>query len=463
MISRLGLAVSRAFGRVVPDPFVIAILLTALTAALSLSWGERLPPWRQGRIAALLDAWRGGQGGDGLWSLLAFGMQMCLILVTGHALASAPPMRRAIERLARVPRSTASAAAMVGVVASAAAIVNWGMGLIVGAFLARDVGRSLYRRGIVAHYPLICAAGYMGLLVWHGGLSGSAPLTMTTPQGAAAVGLESHAGRGVPLSETLFSPLNLVVTTGLVLGVPVLLALLAPPTGQEVCASRFDVVDDTRPAADPAGRKGAAAGLDRSRAVAWLLAGALLLAAGRYAATGGLRRLDLDTVNATMLAAGLILHGSPRGYMDAVTAGARGCAGIMIQFPLYAGIMSMMRSAGLVEPLAAGFTAAGDARTIPLLTFFCAALLNLFIPSGGGQWAVQGPVSLQTGAAAGLPPGPMIMAVAYGDELTNMLQPFWALPLLGITGVRARDIVGYTTVVMVFAGAWMAAGLLALG
>jgi short-chain fatty acids transporter len=161
-----------------------------------------------------------------------------------------------------------------------------------------------------------------------------------------------------------------------------------------------------------------------------------------------------------MLALGLILHGSPRAYMNAVTEGARGCAGIIVQFPLYAGIMAMMAVSGLVGLTAQAFASVGNDTTIPLLSFLAAGVVNLLVPSGGGQWGIQGPIALQTGLAAGIPPGKMIMAVAYGDQLTNMLQPFWALPLLGITGCKARDIVGYTAVVMVFAGVWMALGLL---
>jgi len=161
-----------------------------------------------------------------------------------------------------------------------------------------------------------------------------------------------------------------------------------------------------------------------------------------------------------MLALGLILHGSPRAYMDAVTEAARGCAGIIIQFPLYAGIMAMMVVSGLVGAVAERFVSVGNETTIPVLSYLSAGVVNLFVPSGGGQWGIQGQIALETGLAAGIEPGKMIMAVAYGDQLTNMLQPFWALPLLGITGCKARDIVGYTAVVMVFAGVWMAIGLL---
>ncbi len=462
MISRVGLAVSRAFQRSAPDPFVIAIFLSLLTAVLALLLGDFDTAPGESRVVALLDAWRAESG---LWYFLAFGMQMCLILVTGHALASSRPVRSVIDVLAGLPRNTAQAAGLVSVVACLAALVNWGLGLIVGALLAREVARVLKDKGIAAHYPLICAAGYMGLLVWHGGLSGSAPLSMTTLQGAAKVLPESYLQQlgdaGIELQDTIFSGMNLVVTMGLVLGVPVLLMLMAPTSPQHM--RTIDEFDPPAPAPTtpaPAGLPGVPDRLDRSPIVVWIIALPLLLAFVRYAQVSGLGRVGLNQINAAMLALGLIFHGSPRAYMDAVTEGARGCAGIIIQFPLYAGIMAMMVVSGLVGTLADGIVSAGNETTIPLLSFVAAGVVNLFVPSGGGQWGIQGPIALQAGLDAGIPPGKMVMAVAYGDQLTNMLQPFWALPLLGITGCKARDIVGYTAVVMVFAGLWMGLGLL---
>ena len=215
-----------------------------------------------------------------------------------------------------------------------------------------------------------------------------------------------------------------------------------------------------RNAAKPSGVSGVPDRLDRSPLVVWIIALPLLLAFARYVQVSGPGRIGLNEINAAMLALGLVFHGSPRAYMDAGTEGARGCAGLIIQFPLYAGIMAMMVVSGLVGRLSDGLVSVGNETTIPLLSFVAAGVVNLFVPSGGGQWGIQGPIALQAGLDAGIAPGKMIMAVAYGDQLTNMLQPFWALPLLAITGCKARDIVGYTAVVMRFAGVWMGLGLL---
>ncbi|QOJ17051.1 MAG: short-chain fatty acid transporter [Phycisphaeraceae bacterium] len=470
-VSDLGLRLSAVFRRTAPDPLVLAILLTLATFLLALTLGrfEAADGGLLSRAARLLDAWRFDETAPpaarvGLWKFLEFSMQMCLILVTGHAVAMTSPVRALIDAIASRPRSTGQAAGLIAFTACAAGLINWGLGLIVGALLAREVGRSMERRGVTAHYPLLCAAGYMGMLIWHGGLSGSAPLAMTTRQAAEKVipaqYLAQVAAEGVPLTQTILSPMNLFITGGLLFGVPLMLSLLAPTRREDLLPiSRFDVRDEPEP--DDGPPQTLPDRLDRSPVISWLIALPMLLGLARWVtAEGDWRSIGLNQVNLFMLAIGLILHGSPTAYMRAATDGARGCAGIIIQFPLYAGIMGMMAASGLIGVISDLFTAIAGERTVPVLTYLSAGVVNLFVPSGGGQWGIQGPIALETGLAAGVTPGKMVMSVAYGDQLTNMLQPFWALPLLGITGVRARDIVGYTAIVMVAAGAWIALGLL---
>ena len=472
MIARVGLLISRLFHRTCPDPFVIAVALTVLTAVLALAFG-RFPSESRSlaaRAMALLDAW----GGDrGFWKLLAFGMQMCLVLVTGHALAAAPVVRRAIDRLSSVPHGARSASAYVALVASVAGLLNWGFGLVVGALMARAVGRSLARRGIPSHYPLLAAAGYMGLLVFHGGLSASAPLSATSRAQALKV-LPASAvdllGDGVPLDRTLLSPLNLLVTGGLVVILPALFALLTPGNRRDLVGPPESIVVDEPMdgRAAPSARGAASAGvartvpewLEQTPLVTVVLAIPLMLALIRALLRSGPMNIGLNEVNMGMLALGLLLHPSPRSYLDAIDNGARDCGGVILQFPIYAGVIGMMEASGLVGRMADAFARLGDAHTMPVLSFWAATLVGLFVPSGGAQWGLQGEVALRTGIAANVDPGTMIMSIAYGDELANMLQPFWALPLLAITGARARDIVGYTAVTMLVAGVWITLGLM---
>lgn len=474
-IARLGRALERTFSAVMPDPFIIAILLTALTYLLVVLTTDTTPLG-----AAML--WSGGPDADpvknsGVWKFLGFGMQMCLILVTGHALACSPPIAKALRALATLPRTGPQAAALVALVAASLGVINWGFGLIGGALFAREVGRAMLHKRIPIHYPVLAAAGYLGLMVWHGGLSGTAPLKVTTPAQIADALPPGTTLAPIPLQDTLLSPLNLIVTGGLLLLTPLVFALLMPrPTGDPLAdAKGLRPIDDyvaipkqghedplDRPGEDhppPKGLHPFVELLERTPTLNLLLAGLIAVWAFNYYTDAGFTRLTPDTVNLTMLMLGLLLHPSPMSYLRAVEDAAKGCAGIIIQFPLYAGIMAMMAGSGLTATLATLLSDLAGPASLAPATAVSAGVVNLFVPSGGGQWAVQGPIALETAATTGVSPAKLVMAVAYGDQLTNMLQPFWALPLLAITGVRARDIVGYTAIAMILATIWTLAWL----
>jgi len=455
----LGRIISSVFRRIVPDPLVIAILLTIGVFIAAMVWGT-FPDTCEGpadRLDWLVASW----GSDaGLWKLLAFAMQMCLILLGGYLLAEAPPIRRLLETIASLPRSGRSAAGLVGLVAMLLGVLNWGLGLIGGALLARAAGRSLARRNLAVHYPLLAAAGYTGLLVWQGGFSGSAPLSMTTATGAQKVLPDAAdiAASLAPLDTTILAARNLIVTGGLIALVPLLLMLLHPvrsaaqPLPAHACEPTHD--SGRPPIETPADWLNHAPWVNR------ILGVLVLIAAVSATRASGIDRMGLNTVIMFMLGAALLLHRSPVDLMRAAATAAAGCAGIIIQFPLYAGIMGLMVASGLAQQMTETMLELASPGTLEFWTMVSAGFVNLLVPSGGGQWAVQGPMALQAASESGIGTGSIIMAVAYGDELTNMLQPFWALPLLAITGVRARDIVGYTTIIMLFAGGWMTLWLL---
>jgi len=458
MIAKIGTILTRVFAKTAPDPFVIAIGLTLLAMLLAITLGHydgatTVPE----RANAMIDAWRGT---GGIWKFLGFGMQMSLILVTGHALAASKPVRSMIGTLASLPSSAPAAAALVGLVAVIFGLINWGLGLIVGALFAREVAKVCARKGIKVHGPLLAAAGYCGLLVWHGGFSGSAPLKMTTEKDIAdimpATLIESLDLKPILLNESLLSPMNLFVAAGLLVIVPIVLWLLSPKHDDEIVP--MSIVEPKPTPDEPA--DSFPDRIERSPIVVWALALLLIWAFLRFTQSDGIMKLGPNEVNVLMLALGLIMHGSVRSYVAAAEDGARGCTGIILQFPLYAGIMALLASSGLINDFSAWMSGFANETTTPILTFVSAGVVNLFVPSGGGQWAIQGPIALETGAQVGVAPAKMVMAVAYGDQLTNMLQPFWALPLLAITKIKAREIVGYTAVVMLVAGAWITLGLL---
>lgn len=470
MLHALGASIARFARRFMPDPFVFAVLLALVTLALALALGDfhasdPLPFTR--KLLLLLDAARSPSGG--IWKFLAFSMQMCLVLVTGHALASAGPVRRGLDAIATIPRTPASGAALVAAVACTTAVLNWGFGLIAGAILARDVDKALASRGHTGHAPLLAASGFTGLMVWHGGLSGSAPLTSTTIESARNVLpartvdllIAKGYAAGVPLTQTIFSPLNLAVTLGLLVLVPLTMALLAPrvPAPTARASAPSTVHGERHDARRP---RTLVEWLEGTRVVNVLIALPLLAGVARFGIADDLRRFGINEVNALLLGVGLLLHASPRSYAAAAEDAAKGCAGIIVQFPIYAGIMAVFESSGLLRQVAEAILSHAPRGLVPYLSFLAGCLINIFVPSGGAQWGVQGPIALEAGLGSGHAPGVMIMSVAYGDQTTNMIQPFWALPLLSITKAKAGDVVGYCTVAMLAGIAWITLAMLVL-
>jgi short-chain fatty acids transporter len=432
----MGSYFSRWADKYMPDPFLFAILLTFLTLILGVIFTDSGP-------FAMLKHWN-----KGFWELLTFAMQMCLILVTGYALATTKAVRRAIEALADIPKTGAGAATLVALVAIIAAYINWGLGIIVGALMARQVALRGYQKKVAMHYPLLGAAGYAGLAVWHGGFSASAPLLVATDGHFLAdkIGI-------IPVSQTLFSPLNLVVAVFLIIGLPFLFRFLTPVDESEtvtidkVLPNIDDYLAEKEEDSEQQRRDTVASKLEHSMAISIIVGVMGLIIIVWYFATKGFK-LNLNIVNFTFMIVGILLHRTPINYVRAIAEGTRGCAGIILQFPFYAGIMGMMKYSGLIVVIAGWFVAISNQFTYPLFTFISASLVNIFVPSGGGQWAVQGPVVVEAAKTIGVSYSKTVMALAYGDQWTNLFQPFWALALLGLTGLKARQIMGYCMAVM---------------
>ncbi len=430
MLERMGNYFSRWAHKYMPDPMIFAILLTILTYILGLIFTKST--WFQ----MLLDWYKG------FWVLLKFGMQMCVILVTGYALATTAPVQKFLKWLANIPKTTAGAAMLVALVAVIAGLINWGLGLIVGAIFALEVGRQGYLNNRKFHYPLLVAAGYAGLAVWHGGLSGSAPLLVATKGHF----LEKQIGI-IPVSKTLGSPMNITVLIVMLIMIPLVMYLMSPKDESKIKTIAPELCHVGEEEGTPKSEWTFADKLENSILLSWIIGLGGLIYIFYYFGKHGFA-LNLNIVNFTFLIVGIILHKRPIAYVRAISDGVRGCAGIILQFPFYAGIMGMMKFSGLVAVIAGWFVAISSATTYPIFTYISACIVNIFVPSGGGQWAVQGPVLVKAAETLHFSIPKTIMAMAYGDQWTNLFQPFWALPLLGICGVRARDIMGYCIALM---------------
>lgn len=424
--------------RFLPDPLVFAMILTLTMFVSGIIFTGHTP-------IDMIGFW-----GKSFWNLLAFGMQMALILVTGSALASSPPIKRILEKIASIPKTPAQAIMLVTFAAAVANIVNWGFGLIVGALLAKEVAKKVPR----TDYRLLIASAYIGFMTWHGGLSGSVPLLAATKGNPMekAIGL-------IPLSQTIFAPFNIFITVALIIVLPLMTRMMMPKDEDVV------EIDPALLAADAAAannietetEKTFAVKVENSRIIAWLIGILGVSYMVYYFMNGG--SMDVNAVNMIMFFAGIILHGSPLSYMQAVVNGAKGTAGIMVQFPFYAGIQGMMDLSGLGGLITSGFVSISNVHTFPILAFLSSGLINFFVPSGGGHWVVQGPFIMPAAQALGADLGKAAMAIAYGEAWMNMAQPFWALPALAIAGLKVRDIMGFCVTTLIVGALIFGVGL----
>ncbi|MCG6111995.1 MAG: TIGR00366 family protein [Paracoccus sp.] len=427
MLRFLARPATRLMERWLPDAFIFVIVLTLLAAAAAMLTQGTDP-------VDLVRMW-----GNGFWELLSFAMQMLLVLVTGFILASSPPVRRVLRRLAGLARSRGGAIVLVSVVSLAASWINWGFGLVVGAIFAREVARL-----VRVDYRLLVAAAYSGFVIWHGGLSGSIPLTVATPGHFT----EDQIGV-IATSGTIFAGWNLLIVLAVVIVVPLVNRMMLPLEHEQVLIDP-DKLRDPEPA-PRAARPTPAEWLETSPLLMYLIGIPGLVWLMLHFLGGG--ALNLNVVNFLFLFLGIVCHGTPRSLLAALDEAVRGGAGIVIQFPFYAGIMAIMVQSGLAASLSEWFVSISTAETLPFWSFIAAGIVNIFVPSGGGQWAVQAPVMLPAAEALGADVAKVVMGVAWGDAWTNLLQPFWALPMLGIAGLKARDIMGFCVIHLVVVGA----------
>lgn len=377
---------------------------------------------------------------------------MMLILVLGHALALAPPIDRLMNLLLAKANTASKATFIVALSTMLVAYFNWGLGLIFGAIIARKTAEKFSHEGKPINYPLLGAAGYVGLMVWHGGISGSAPLKVVEEghlsslmSGISSPELLARLPQVLPFETTVFSAMNMVCAALLLLCVPFILSKIASKTSRKASIPLMETIDTNQEAEISGAEK-----LDHSQWLAFLT-GAIIIGFSFYMAltsSSGWSFLTPNYLNFLMLGLGITLHGNFAQYLNAIDRAIGGSSGILIQFPLYFGIMGLMKSTGLIEQISDFFISISNETTFPLFTFFSAGLVNIFVPSGGGQWAIQGPIIIEAANHLNIPLGKSVMALAYGDQVTNMLQPFWALPLLGITGLKAREILPYTLLLL---------------
>jgi len=432
----------RNFKGLLPAPFTIAVLLTFFTVVLALVITE--PKNEENHFIQILFFWE-----QGVWSsqLLVFTIQMMLMLVLGHTLALSKPVNKIISSGVKYCNNTANSAAIITFFTILVSLLNWGLGLIFGAIFARKVGEYASLKNIKLNYPLIGASGYSGLMVWHGGVSGSAPIKIAEEGHFLVdkIGVISQ-------SETVFSTMNISISITLLITLPLLMYYLGKKKSGDTINISKEEEEEKKTKITGAER------LDHSSLLAWFFGGTIILYAFYKAIiipeNISLKVINPNYINLVLLGLAILMHKNFFNFLKAVDNAISGAAGILIQFPLYFGIMGIMNHSGMVNIMSSFFVSISNEITFPIFTFISAGIVNVFVPSGGGQWAVQGPIIIEAATQLGVSIPKNVMALAYGDQLTNMLQPFWALPLLGITGLKAKEILPYTLILLV-AGAFI--------
>jgi len=435
-VTRLALWLTGVFERWLPDAFVFALAGTVLIFVAGLAIG--VP------AVELVKSW-----GHGFPDLLAFTMQMSLVIVTGYVVATARPVARVIAWLAdRSPSSPRAAVAFVTFFALCTAWVNWGFSLIFSAMLVREVARR--RRGV--DYRALAAASLLGLgSVWAQGLSGSAALQMATP-GLLPSRISQIVARGglvpdgiIDLSHTIFLWQSLASVGIEIVVVTALMWLIAPTGAAARDAATMAITlpspdTDLEPAAKTPGEH-----LEHSPILLWAVAalGIAFLAV----TTRKLTQLNVNTINLGMLLFGMILHGTPARLMRAVREAVPATWAVILQFPFYAAIAGMIGSTHLNERLAGVFVHLATPRSFPSLMAAYSALLGVFVPSGGSKWVIEAPYVLEAAHQLRVHLGWVVACYDLGEAVANLVQPFWMLPVLALLGLRARDVMGFTLVV----------------
>ena len=441
----------RVVNRWLPDPFLFAVILT-IVVFIAAMFATGLGP------IDMIGAWGATSG---FWSLLSFSMQMALVLVLGSAMASAKPCKKALRALAGLAHNNMQAIVVTTFVSVICCWLNWGFGLIAGALLAKEVAK----RVPTVDYPLLIASAYSGFVIWHAGLSGSIPLALN---GTYTVGEQTFTASTL---ETIFHPMNLIMCGVILIAMPFVNYAMHPAQDKAVTINPALLVDEEEKKYEV---KTPADKMEHSK-ILWviiLLFGFIYIVkyfvdvvkAGQNVAGA----LNLNIVNMIFMFLGILLHGNLRRYVDAIAEAAAGAAGILLQFPFYAGIIGMMTvkgadGASLAMIISNFFVSISTDVTFPLWTFLSAGVVNFFVPSGGGQWGVQGPIMMPAGQLLGIENGRVAMAIAWGDQWTNMIQPFWALPALAVAKLSAKDIMGYLVIVLIFTGVVACLGFLAWG
>ena len=430
-----------------PDAFIFVIVLSVLTFLLAVLNTDST-------IIETFEAW-----GTGLPKLFTFTAQICIIMITAHALAHTNPVENILSKVGSYPTSQIQAYALVTFISGLASLFAWSFGLIVGGIVSKFVAIGCAKKRIRIHYPLLVASAYSGYVIWHMGYSSSAALFVSS----AGHSLIDKIGV-IPVTDTIFNQFNITVAIFTLLVITIVNPLMRPDNSEikEIDSNVFRLTNNNNNLNINKNVRSPAQAIENNRFISFFLAISLIMFIGLIFYKNGFS-LDLNIVSWSFLGIGLLLSNSPIHYVKLVNKASVTVGPIILQYPFYAGIMGIMADTGLINVLAEKISSIATAETLGFYSFLSGGLVNMFIPSGGGQWAVQGPVMIEAANYLNVKPYVIVLGVAYGDQWTNMIQPVWTIPLLAIAGLHMRQIMGYTFVIFIITGIIYGSAMLYLG
>ena len=435
--------------RYYPDAFIFVIVLSVLTFVLALVNTDSTS-------VEVFEAW-----GNGLPKLFTFTAQISIIMITAHALAHTNPIENVLSKIGSFPNSSIQAYALVTFISGIASLFAWSFGLIVGGIISKFVAIGCFKKKIKIHYPLLVASAYSGYVIWHMGYSSSAALFVSS-EGHS---LQDKVGV-IPVTETIFTSFNMSLALITLIIITIINPLMRPTKETEINEIDSNIFKFSSKKSDfydlNKSNRNFAQIVENNRLISIFVGSSLLFYIFYIFYQKGFS-LDLNLVSWSFLGFGLILSTSPIHYVKLVNNAAITVGPIILQYPFYAGIMGIMADTGLINILADKISEISSAETLGFYSFISGGLVNMFIPSGGGQWAVQGPVMIEAAENLNVEPYVVVLGVAYGDQWTNMIQPFWTIPLLAIAGLHMRQIMGYTFVIFIVTGFLYGGALLYLG
>ncbi|MFK8068379.1 MAG: short-chain fatty acid transporter [Gammaproteobacteria bacterium] len=428
-----------------PDSFIFVIILSVITfvCALFLTGAT---------ITSTLLAW-----GNGLPMLFKFTAQITIIMIGAHSLAHTEPVQKILMRIGQLPNSAQQAYSLVAFTAGIASLCSWSFGLIIGAIVARSVAIECSNKPFKIHYPLLVASAYAGYVIWHMGYSSSSALFVATPGHL----LEDRIGV-IPVTETILSTINITLALLALATITIICPLMRPKDKDVIEIDPGLLIKNENKPTEKKHNLSLVEKFENHRSLSLFLGAAMVTFIGvTYSQKGFF--LTLDIVSWTFLALGLLLANSAMHYTKLVNNAAGTVGPIILQYPFYSGIMGMMATTGLMKVITDWITSIATPETLGFFAFLSGGLVNLFVPSGGGQWAVQGPIMVEAALALNVDPAVVVLGVAYGDQWSNMIQPFWTIPILAIAGLHMRQILGYTFVIFIMTGCIYGGGMLYMG